>query len=258
MNAIAKRRIRPVALPLLVLILAVSAFAGVRVFERLSHQRLLRATYAPAPDGMVFVPAGYFIRGSDSPDAEADEGPARRAFLPAFYIDTHEVTNREYKAIKPEHTYPEGAADLPVTGVLKADAEAYARSVGKRLPTDSEWEKAARGTDGRTYPWGNDFDPARCNAGERQPLKPVGSYPKGASPYGAQDMAGNAWEWVADVHEDPGWFAADRGPQRGILRGGASGYGALQARTTYHGFEAVDTTCNDVGFRCAKDADPAS
>jgi iron(II)-dependent oxidoreductase len=233
---------------------AACAYGGFHAVQYAARQRLLHAAYEPPPDGMVFIPPGYFVRGSDDPAAEPDERPARREFLPAFYIDVHEVTNREYKAFRPDHAYPDGADDVPATKVLKADAEAYAQSIGKRLPTDLEWEKAARGTDGRVYPWGNEFDPSRCNAGERRPLQPVGSYPGGASPYGCLDMAGNAWEWVADTYRDPGWFAADRNPERGIIRGGASGYGPLQARTTYHGFEASDTTCNDVGFRCARDA----
>ncbi len=223
-----------------------------------ARQRLLRAEYAPPPEGMVFVPPGYFIMGSDDPATEPDERPARRVFLPGFYIDRHEVTNRKYKTFKPGHTYPPGADNLPVTKVLKSDAEAYARFVGKRLPTDAEWEKAARGTDGRAYPWGNEFSSQRCNAGTRGPLLPVGTFPDGASPYGCLDMSGNAWEWIADTHRDPVWFAADRGPERGILRGGAHGYGPLQARTSYHGFEALETTCNDVGFRCVKDAVPLS
>ncbi len=239
-----------------VVLVSVCVYAGYQATHFIARQRLLHASYAPAPEGMVFVPPGYFTQGTNDPSAEPDERPARQVFLPGFYIDKHEVTNREYKAFKPGHTYPEGADDLPVTKVLKSDAEAFARSVGKRLPTDAEWEKAARGTDGRTYPWGDDFDSTRCNAGLRKPKQPVGSYPQGASPYGCLDMSGNVWEWVADTYQDPGWFAADRGTERGILRGGASGYGPMQARTTYHGFEALETTCNDVGFRCAKDAEP--
>ena len=235
--------------------LTACVWGGYEAVTYAARQHLVHASYAPAPDGMVFVPPGYFIQGTDDPSAELDERPARRRFLPGFYIDRHEVTNREYKAFKPDHTYPEGADDLPATKVLKADAEAYARSIGKRLPTDAEWEKAARGTDGRAYPWGDEFDTARCNAGERQALKPVGSYPSGASPYGCLDMSGNAWEWVADVHRDSFWFPSANVTDRGILRGGANGYGPQQARTTYHGFEAIDTTCNDVSFRCVKDAE---
>ena len=232
-----------------------------------------KAVHAPAPAGMALVPAGWFWMGSNDREAEPDERPLRHAYTQAFYIDVHEITNREFKRFRPTHTYPEGQDDLPVTKVFKPDAEAYARSLGKRLPTNAEWEKAARGTDARRYPWGNSFatncanlDPTKvaqafglvCETGNatngRVKVKP-GSFPAGASPYGVQDMAGNVWEWVSDIHRDSRWlYLFGGGMERGIIRGGAYSYSPKQARTSHQAFEALNSTCNDVGFRCVMDA----
>lgn len=165
-------------------------------------------------EGMLLVPAGPFVLGSSQ--GHADEKPEQKLELPAFYIDRTEVTVAEYARFV-EATghpappdWPEGKPDpkrlqLPVVNVSWYDANAYARWAGKRLPTEAEWEKAARGADGRLLPWGNEWDEKRANvegkSGE-QPLKPVGSYPDGASPCGALDLTGNAWEWTAD------WYRA--------------------------------------------------
>lgn len=230
-------------------------------------------TYAPPPSGMVAVPAGWFWMGSDDKDSEPDERPLRQAYTKAFYIDVHEVTNGEFKRFRPTHTYPAGQDNLPVTKIYKPDAEAYARSLGKRLPSNAEWEKAARGTDARKYPWGNAFmtncanlDPNKvaqafglvCESPANGRLKlPPGSFPAGASPYGAQDMAGNVWEWVSDSHKDSKWlYLLGTQGERGIIRGGAYSYSPKQARTSHQAFEALNSTCNDVGFRCVMDAKP--
>lgn len=264
------------------LAMAVIALAGIRSAWWLTVERqrrwLTEASYPPPPEGMVLVPAGWFWMGTDNPEAAPDAQPLRRVFLPAFYIDRHEVTNAQFRAVFSEHTYPDGQDHVPVTGVLKGQAQAYANAVGRRLPTGAEWEKAARGTDGRQWPWGDEFRPECANVGrltqtERLGLQErgiscavlgprlkvsVGSYPCGASPYGALDMAGNAWEWVADVHVDERHWLDFRSPriERGILRGGAYGYGPDQARTWYQAFEGLETTCNDVGFRTALSAEP--
>jgi formylglycine-generating enzyme required for sulfatase activity len=248
-------------------LLVVVVQAGVR------WQQAVR-TYAPPPPGMVYVPAGWFWMGSDDKDSELDERPLRQEFTAAYYIDAHEVTNREFKQFRPAHTYPAGQDELPVTKIFKPDAEAYARSLGKRLPTNAEWEKAARGTDARKYPWGNTFmtncanlDPNKvaqafgkvCEFPSNGRLKlPPGSFPVGASPYGAQDMAGNVWEWVSDNHKDSTWlYILGSQGERGIIRGGAYSYSPKQARTSHQAFEALNSTCNDVGFRCVMDARPA-
>ena len=237
-----------------------------------ARARLIDQTYEPPPDGMVFVPAEDlvepvigFLQESGLLDAhlsaEPDERPLRRVFVPAFSIDRFEVTNRQFQKFKPDHPFDESDADLPVTYVFREEAMAYCRFVGKRLPTNAEWEKAARGTDGRTYPWGNQFRAGYCNLQEQhasnQRKLRGGSFPQGASPYGCQDMCGNVWEWVRDVQTDTGWFGGktDRNP-RGIIRGAAYSYSSFQGRSSYQGLEALNTTCHDIGFRCAMDAIP--
>lgn len=239
---------------------------------------LMNAKYERPPEGMVLVPAGYFWMGTDSPDTSDDIPELQRVFLPAFYIDEHEVTNAEFAEVFPDHQYPPGEEDMPVTAVLRPEALEYCRLRGGHLPTGAEWEKAARGSDARQWPWGNEFRPecaniGRLDAAARERLEArgiecgvlgprvkveVGSYPCGASPYGAMDMAGNVWEWVSDIYTDP------RPPlelrwepiERGIIRGGAYGYGPDAARTWFQAFEDPSATCNDVGFRMAARAQP--
>jgi formylglycine-generating enzyme required for sulfatase activity len=176
-------------------------------------------TASPSPreirgaDGapMVLVPKGEFIMGSPQGTYifGDNETPQRRVHLEAFYIDKFEVTNARFrKILTPSQGYMGtfNRDDQPVVGVSWFQANAYCTRVGKRLPTEAEWEKAARGTDGRSYPWGN--QPASCDLAVMGGPIPscsrgyatweVGSRPLGASPYGAMDMAGNVTEWVAD------------------------------------------------------------
>jgi len=251
------------------------AWSSERFCTRLQRNKLASREYEPPPPGMVFVPAGEFLLGSDDAKAEPDEKPLRKVFVPAFYIDQFEVTNRRYKEFKNEHRYPAGEDDFPVTHVLKRDAEAFCRWAGRRLPTAAEWEKAARGTDGRVFPWGNEFRDGLANINRRpgntnglscklpdvsSPSRgklPVGSFPQSISPYGCHDMAGNVWEWVSDVWRDKTLLGLKADSEaRGILRGGASSYSPTHARTSHQGFEALDATCRDVGFRCAMEAVP--
>lgn len=231
---------------------------------------------APLQTGgdMVAVPAGPFVRGAT--DGEPDELPVRRLSLPAFSIDRTEVTAEAYAGcvvagacpqpaggpLRPDPT----AAKLPVVGVSWSDAAAYCAWAGKRLPTEDEWEKAARGPDGRRYPWGDQLDCRRGNFGNfggdgrcaatGAPGRPVavGSFASGASPYGALDMAGNVWEWVVDRYRsDPGVPPPAGGvPDLRVLRGGGccSIFGLPRAADRLalpKGYRDVD-----IGFRCAR------
>jgi len=179
---------------------------------------------------MIYVPAGEFIMGSSEEDVQkflliftyrnperfADEQPQHIVYLDAFYIDKYEVTNAQYREFveatgrKPPiylDMEPYNHPDQAVMGVSWEDANAYAMWRGKRLPTEAEWEKAARGTDGRYWPWGNEWDPTKLNANDAGAVDgyvytaPVGKYPQSVSPYGAYDMAGNVFEWVSDWYD---------------------------------------------------------
>ena len=231
-----------------------------------------------APNKMILIPAGEFTMGTD--DRLPDEGPAHKVSLPAYYIDKYEATNLQYKKFNdatnrrsPSHfinrTYPKGKADHPVTFVSWYDAKAYCEWAGKRLPTDAEWEKAARGTDARIFPWGNEFDDNKANTPLRwEALKrdgdttPVGSFPGGVSPYGLYDMSGNVWEWTAS------WYLPYPGNKRKtenygekykVLKGGSwwdcSFYKCGISAPSYNrAFFLPSTRTKSFGFRCAKDA----
>ena len=218
---------------------------------------------------MVLIPAGEVRLGTDNKTdlTFGTEADTQTVFVAAFYIDKYEVTNKQYAKFLSEtrHRKPKfwndpglNAADQPVVGVSWEDAEAYAVWAGKRLPTASEWEKAARGTDGRLYPWGNDYDAARGNFddggsmdgstdGYAMASAPVGNFTSGLSPYGLHDMAGNVWEWVSEQSEttDEKIYA---------IRGGSWTNGAGDTRTTVT--YIYPAQCSDhsssVGFRCVK------
>ncbi|MBI4670488.1 MAG: SUMF1/EgtB/PvdO family nonheme iron enzyme [Chloroflexi bacterium] len=228
---------------------------------------------------MVFVPAGEFTMGSDS--GANDEKPVHRVSLDGFWIDVFEVTNALYKKCvdagkcqRPESSssYKRSSYfgnsqydNYPVIYVSWEDASAYCAWAGKRLPTEAEWEKAARGPstssgDARTYPWGNDWDSKKANAEDRVgDTTLVGSYPAGASPYGALDMAGNVWEWVADWYEE-GYYANSpranpKGPSSGqyrALRGGAFDNGSNVARAALRYLNHPTLRSIRFGCRCAQ------
>jgi len=220
---------------------------------------------------MVKVPAGEFIMGSPDGEGDDDEHPQHTVYLDGFWIDQTEVTNARYRQCVEAGDCEEpaywddsdyNASDQPVVGVSWYDADNYCRWAGKRLPTEAEWEKAARGTDGRVYPWGNRAPD--CSKAQFSPCPgmtvPVGSKPAGASPYRALDMAGNVWEWVADWY-DSGYYARspDRNPQgpdsgsARVLRGG-SWYGSgWFVRTADRSSGHTANILNYVGFRCAQE-----
>jgi iron(II)-dependent oxidoreductase len=208
---------------------------------------------------MAWIPAGEFTMGADQEQIDAlwqrmgwpagwkqsdqDESPAHKVYLDGFWIYRYEVTNEQYAKFvsatgrsAPSHwsggRIPSGLEKHPMWNVSWEDAKAYCEWAGVRLPTEAEWEKAARGTDGRVWPWGNEWDPKKCNAYGRADgfyyTAPVGSFPQGVSPYGVMDMAGNVWEWCADYYDDDYYAQSPArnptGPTSGserALRGGS-------------------------------------
>jgi formylglycine-generating enzyme required for sulfatase activity len=216
---------------------------------------------------MVPVPEGEFIMGLPAGEPGSDRNPLRKVHLRAFYIDKYEVTNDLYHkcvatgACKDPSLLIDYAPALfedgkkwyrdkkmgnyPVVGITWRQAGIYCEWAGKRLPLGSEWEKAARGADGRTYPWGNEWDGTMANWDDRgkndgySKLAPVGSFPKGASPYGAMDMAGNVREWVDEA----------------VVRGGSWYSNPPTLRAGDPGHDYIVERDDDMGFRCAMDAE---
>jgi serine/threonine-protein kinase len=188
-----------------------------------------------ADDDMVLIPRGKFMFGDGKKKIELKE----------FYIDKYEVTNSQYKKFRPEHTFPAEKADFPVVEITYFDAEEYCKWAGKRLPTAEEWEKAARGEDGRIFPWGNKFDSKNANTSEAGTGGPVnvGSFKSGKSPYGVYDMSGNVWEWVD---------AWNPKKQYRFVRGGSYFEGEDLNRTTSSLMSIPDDMHEYIGCRCAK------
>jgi len=241
---------------------------------------LNRLIYRPLPMDLVDIPAGEFLMGSPENDvfAENDEKPQRRVYLDAYQIGKFEVTNAQYLqcikagvcSVLPQfETIEPDQYDFPVIRTGWEEANTLCQWYGYRLPTEAEWEKAARGEDGWMYPWGNETPD--CNRTNFRidnceiAIKPVGSYPDNASPYGAFDMAGNVWEWVADwyapdyyaqapVENPPGPAEYEEDAYRRILRGGSAFYEAAVIRAANRRAATPDTSNDNVGFRCAADA----
>ena len=217
----------------------------------------------------VLVPAGNFTMGDD------EVSPIRKLFVDAFYMDQFETTTARYaKYLEStgsdkvpdfwDERTGKGVDEMPVVGVSWNEANAYCRWAGKRLPTETEWEKAARGTDERVYPWGAATPtPEHANYLNSSPatyegaLSPVGEHPAGRSPYGVDDLSGNASEWVADWFSES--FTADdiynpRGPSAGdkkTIRGGGRYDPVSRLGATGRWFASPDTRADDIGFRCA-------
>jgi eukaryotic-like serine/threonine-protein kinase len=209
------------------------------------------------PSARVLVPAGPFTRGSTH--GADDERPVKITTLPAFRMDRTEVTRAMYghcvaaRRCKALAFVLESGANLPVTNVNWSEARAFCAFAGGRLPSEDEWEKAARGSDGREFPWGQELDCARANWGNfenegpcagKNPGQPVdvGSYPQGASPFGILDMAGNVWEWVADRY--------DRDPTRRVVRGGSCCSYFVEPRAANRNAWDPSHRDSDLGFRC--------
>ena len=250
-----------------------------RQLQEKIHQRQVRSNGKTAstqhPErSMVAVSAGEFTMGSSSGDP--DERPVHRVYVDAFSMDLYQVTVKQYARfldamhheVPPEWSVmnrPQNQS-RPVANVDWADADAYCRWAGKRLPTEAEWEKAARGTDGRVYPWGNE-PPTRYHAtsgkevwSNHSALSPVGTLVEGKSPYGIYDMAGNVWEWVSDWYDQDYYknspLQNPTGPPKGlhkVIRGGSWGSNGItdmrssDRETHLPSFRGLGT-----GFRCAK------
>ncbi len=221
------------------------------------------------PDGMVYVPGGEFMMGRDNGIPE--ESPAHKVAVGPFFIDIYEVTNEQYAEFVKQtnrrrsprgwmkNTYAEGEAKYPVVGVTWKDAGEFATWAGKRLPTEEEWEFAARGTDGRLYPWGKEWIPNIANAdGASATFAEVGSY-KGSSPFGVFDMVGNAGEWTASDFKAypegtlPALYAGKR--KLKTIRGSSFDLARDYSTATYRfGYRATGGTSYEfTGFRCARD-----
>ena len=213
---------------------------------------------------MVYVPAGEFLMGSIEADRDIAEKPRHRVYLDAYYIYKTEVTVEQYRKFcqatgRVTPAMPEwGWQDIhPIVNVSRVDAGNYAQWAGAALPTEAEWEKAARGMDGRIYPWGNKWDNGKC-VDNGDSTKPVGSFPAGASPYGCLDMAGNVAEWCADWYDENYYRSSPirnpTGPATGkigVLRGGFwSGSSPSGFRAAYRCWSFPASKFNNVGFRC--------
>ena len=250
---------------------------------------------------MVWVPAGWFIMGSTDTQitsalndisknmryGEEDyfnaEKPQKKAYLDGYWMYKYEVTVAQYRKFcdATKRTMPEAPSwgwinDHPITNMTWQDATDYANWADVSLPTEAQWEKASRGTDGRLYPWGYKWDASKCANSVENPSKstmPVGSYPAGASPYGCMDMSGNVWEWCADWYDEKYYKNAPvrnpTGPSKPVelkawgvsVSGSRVLRGCSWTSSIYYNFRCASRNCNyltvlpyknDYGFRCAK------
>ena len=287
---------RPVLAPALAPVLALGAAFVAGSLVGAQPERLGVA----APD-VVWLDGGAFLRGSRDDDLRyavelcerewglrgdeicrggaftqlfAAEAPARRIFVGPYGIDRHEVTRARWRrcvladrcppARIPDDDPRLGGDRMPVTGVTWREASAFCAFAGGRLPTEAEWERAARGPDDRRFPWGDVYNDRLANHagaidGHRY-LAPVGAYPDGASPHGLLDVAGNVWEWTADRFEMGGYASGldvdPRGPRSGgerVTRGGSWATRAEMLRVTMRRPVAEGESAPDLGFRCAYD-----
>ena len=233
---------------------------------------------AEPPDAinMVQVPAGEFLRGRDN--ATDDEAPAKQVYLETFWIDRNEVTNAEFKAFcdstnrllpnNPmwDNNYVLDNPGRPVVNITWRQANEYCKWKGKSLPTEAQWEKAARGTEGLLYPWGNEYADDHANihgTDDYRRTSPVGNFPLGASPYGANDMSGNVWEWCVDWYQE---FYYAEAPLRNppgpseksawrVVRGGGFSSPPDDAVTTNRSKNKPKMPLHHIGCRCVWDSE---
>jgi formylglycine-generating enzyme required for sulfatase activity len=245
---------------------------GIAAYVHLANQQPRREITAKDGAPAVLVSAGKFTMGN------GEDAPLREIYVDSFYMDKYEVTTSRYAEflrasgwVKPPDYWDEvnlaNSGNLPVVGVDWQDADAYCQWAGKRLPTEAEWEKAARGTDLRYYPWGNEEPTSlRANFGRSATgpynsggLAAVAGHGAGKSPYNVEGLAGNASEWVADWFEE-GSAAGDvripKGPAIGtvkVIRGGGWSDPADRIKSTKRYYASPGNRTSDVGFRCARD-----
>ena len=244
-----------------------------RIQQERDRSREKTASIQSHEGSMAVVPAGEFIMGSSM--GEADEQPVHWVYVETFFMDTYQVSVSQYARFL-DATSQEAPPDWstmnrsqhqkrPIANVDWPEAKAYCTWAGKRLPTEAEWEKAARGTDGRTYPWGNEHptkffaNVSRDNWNNHSALTPVGTFEGGKSPYGIYDMAGNVWEWVNDWY-DPAYYKTSpsknpTGPSTGeskVIRGGSWGSRPDALRSANREIHSPSIRGLGTGFRCAK------
>ena len=238
----------------------------IRTAVRKLARRLIALSSLFSSVEMAFIPSGTFLMGSDR--GLADERPPHRISINTFYLDRYEVTHIAFQEFLVTQGKKKRAdlkdPDHPATMVSWTEASAYCRAQGKRLPTEAEWEYAARGDQNRAYPWGKATPSLALARFQTRGTLPADSLPAGATPDGVHHLAGNVAEWVQDWY-DPGYYAASpaanpTGPPAGdyrVARGGSWNQLADEIRPTARAYHNPDKGTGDIGFRCASDAPPA-